>query len=106
MVEAASPTSALPVRGPLVIRPTGVLGSLTAAPNSVVSITPQISQRASRWCRAALESRGISLIDPGALPRVLLQTEANYPTSVVTKNLLRTRHRRKRVHRRGRASRH
>lgn len=78
---------ALPVRVPLVTQPMGILGSLNAARRNVLSIIPDLATR-QPMVSGRTAKRWHMVMDPGALRRVLLENEANYPKSLVTKNLL------------------
>ncbi|SEK43074.1 Cytochrome P450 [Roseovarius nanhaiticus] len=84
----ASPPPTLPVRVPLITEPVGILGSLKAARRNVLSIIPDIATR-QPMVSGRTGKRWHMVMDPGALRRVLLENEANYPKSIVTKNLLR-----------------
>ncbi|MFD0859173.1 cytochrome P450 [Roseovarius aquimarinus] len=88
MTHPAAPLPALPVRVPLVTEPIGILGSLKAARRNVLSIIPDIATR-QPMVSGRTGKRWHMVMDPGALRRVLLENEANYPKSLVTKNLLR-----------------
>ncbi len=78
---------ALPVRVPLVTQPMGIFGSLRAARRNVLSIIPDLATR-QPMVSGRTGKRWHMVMDPGALRRVLLENEGNYPKSLVTKNLL------------------
>ena len=78
----------LPVRVPLVTEPMGILASLGAARRNVLSIIPDLATR-QPMVSGRTGKRWHMVMDPGALRRVLLENESNYPKSLVTKNLLR-----------------
>lgn len=82
-----TPSSALPVRVPLVTAPMGILASLGAARRNVLSIIPDIATR-QPMVSGRTGKRWHMVMDPGALRRVLLENVDNYPKSLVTKNLL------------------
>ncbi|MCR9126271.1 MAG: cytochrome P450 [Rhodobacteraceae bacterium] len=77
-----------PVRVALATRPMNVFRSMTEARRNVLSIIPELSTRAP-IVSGRTGRRWHMLTDPGAIRRVLLENEAQYPKSVVTKNLLR-----------------
>ena len=79
---------ALPVRVPLVTQRMGIFGSLNAVRRNVVSIIPDLATR-QPMVSGRTGKRWHMVMDPGALRRVLLENEGNYPKSMVTKNLLR-----------------
>jgi len=77
-----------PVRVPLVTEPLGVLGSLRAARENVLSIIPEIATR-QPMVSGRTGKRWHMVMDPDAIRRMLLENLDNYPKSLVTKNLLR-----------------
>ncbi|MGR3460241.1 MAG: cytochrome P450 [Roseovarius sp.] len=77
-----------PVRVPLVTAPLGVLGSLRAARENVLSIIPEIATR-QPMVSGRTGKRWHMVMDPAAIRRMLLENLDNYPKSLVTKNLLR-----------------
>jgi cytochrome P450 len=77
-----------PVRVPLVTEPLGVLGSLRAARENVLSIIPEIATR-QPMVSGRTGKRWHMVMDPDAVRRMLLENLDNYPKSLVTKNLLR-----------------
>ena len=80
-------TQSFPVRVPLVTEPMGILASLAAARRNVLSIIPDIATR-QPMVSGKTGKRWHMVMDPDALRRILLENVANYPKSVVTKNLL------------------
>ncbi|MWB79322.1 cytochrome P450 [Pseudooceanicola sp. 216_PA32_1] len=81
-------TTALPVRVPLVTRPLGLLASLGAARENLLSIIPEIAVK-QPMVSGKTGMRWHMVMDPGALRRVLLERTEDYPKSRATKNLLR-----------------
>lgn len=81
-------TAPTPVRVPLVTEPMGILGSLRAARENVLSILPEIATR-QPMVSGRTGKRWHMVMDPGAIRRMLLEELDNYPKSIVTKNLLR-----------------
>ena len=81
-------TTALPVRVPLVTRPLGLLASLGAARENLLSIIPEIAVK-QPMVSGKTGTRWHMVMDPGALRRVLLERTEDYPKSRATKNLLR-----------------
>src|SRR6056297_2050591 len=77
-----------PVRVPLVTRPLGVMGSLRAARENVLSIIPDLATR-QPMVSGRTAKRWHMVMDPDAIRRMLLENLDNYPKSLVTKNLLR-----------------
>ncbi|RXV58809.1 cytochrome P450 [Roseovarius sp. A46] len=90
MTDATTDTAPppAPVRVPLVTEPLGVLGSLRAARENVLSIIPEIATR-QPMVSGRTGKRWHMVTDPGAIRRMLLENLDNYPKSLVTKNLLR-----------------
>ncbi|MFU8834632.1 cytochrome P450 [Roseovarius autotrophicus] len=84
----ATETAPTPVRVPLVTEPLGILGSLRAARENVLSIIPEIATR-QPMVSGRTGKRWHMVMDPGAIRRMLLEELDNYPKSLVTKNLLR-----------------
>jgi cytochrome P450 len=84
----ATDTAPTPVRVPLVTEPLGILGSLRAARENVLSIIPDIATR-QPMVSGRTGKRWHMVTDPGAIRRMLLEELDNYPKSLVTKNLLR-----------------
>ncbi|MGB2409828.1 MAG: cytochrome P450, partial [Paracoccaceae bacterium] len=80
-------TTDFPVRVPLVTKPMGILASLAAARRNVLSIIPDIATR-QPMVSGKTGKRWHMVMDPEALRRILLENVANYPKSLVTKNLL------------------
>ena len=80
--------TALPVHVPLVREPWGILKSLNAARQNVLSIIPKIATR-QPMVSGKTGKRWHMVMDPQALRHVLLDGLADYPKSDVTKNLLR-----------------
>ena len=76
-----------PVKVPLVTEPWGILKSLNAARQNVLSIIPQIATR-KPMVSGKTGKRWHMVMDPGAIRVMLLERLDNYPKSVVTKNLL------------------
>ena len=76
-----------PVKVPLVTEPWGILKSLNAARQNVLSIIPQIATR-QPMVSGKTGKRWHMVMDPGAIRVMLLERLDNYPKSVVTKNLL------------------
>ncbi|MFD1195795.1 cytochrome P450 [Seohaeicola saemankumensis] len=83
----AAPTR-LPVRVPLVTEPWGLLKSLNAARQNVLSIIPQIATR-QPMVSGKTGKRWHMVMDPDAIRHMLLERLEEYPKSDVTKNLLR-----------------
>ncbi|SEQ68461.1 cytochrome P450 [Thalassovita taeanensis] len=77
-----------PVHVPLVREPWGILKSLNAARQNVLSIIPEIATR-QPMVSGKTGKRWHMVMDPQALRHVLLDGLADYPKSDVTKNLLR-----------------
>jgi len=82
------PESQTPVAVPLARKPLGMLKSLAAARNNVLSIIPYIATQ-QPVVSGTTGVRCHMLMDPDAIRRVLLEELENYPKSDVTKNLLR-----------------
>ena len=82
------PESQTPVAVPLARQPLGMLKSLAAARNNVLSIIPYIATQ-QPVVSGTTGVRWHMLMDPDAIRRVLLEELENYPKSDVTKNLLR-----------------
>ena len=82
------PESQTPVAVPLARKPLGMLKSLAAARNNVLSIIPYIATQ-QPVVSGTTGVRWHMLMDPDAIRRVLLEGLENYPKSDVTKNLLR-----------------
>ncbi len=82
------PESQPPVAVPLARQPLGMLKSLAAARNNVLSIIPYIATQ-QPVVSGTTGVRWHMLMDPDAIRRVLLEELENYPKSDVTKNLLR-----------------
>ena len=82
------PESQTPVAVPLARQPLGMLKSLAAARNNVLSIIPYIATQ-QPVVSGTTGVRWHMLMDPDAIRRVLLEGLENYPKSDVTKNLLR-----------------
>ena len=82
------PESQTPVAVPLARKPFGMLKSLAAARNNVLSIIPYIATQ-QPVVSGTTGVRWHMLMDPDAIRRVLLEELENYPKSDVTKNLLR-----------------
>ena len=80
-------TTDFPVRVPLVTKPMGILASLAAARRNVLSIIPDIATR-QPMVSGKTGKRWHMVMDPEALRRIMLENVANYPKSLVTKNLL------------------
>jgi cytochrome P450 len=81
------PTLANPVKVPLVTEPWGILKSLNAARQNVLSIIPEIATR-QPMVSGKTGKRWHMVMDPGALREMLLERLDQYPKSIVTKNLL------------------
>lgn len=77
-----------PVRVPLVTEPWGILKSLNAARQNVLSIIPEIATR-QPMVSGKTGKRWHMVMDPDAIRRILLERLDDYPKSDVTKNLLR-----------------
>src|SRR6056297_3701850 len=77
-----------PVRVPLVTRPLGVMGSLRAARENVLSIIPDLATR-QPMVSGRTGKRWHMVMEPTAIRRMLLEEVDNYPKSVITKALLR-----------------
>ena len=82
------PRSDLPVHVPLVREPWGILRSLNAARQNVLSILPDIATR-QPMVSGKTGKRWHMVMDPPAIRRILLERLDDYPKSDVTKNLLR-----------------
>ena len=78
----------LPVRVPLVTEPWGLLKSLNAARQNVLSIIPEIATR-QPMVSGKTGKRWHMVMDPDAIRQMLLARLDDYPKSDVTKNLLR-----------------
>ena len=78
----------LPVRVPLVTEPWGLLKSLNAARQNVLSIIPEIATR-QPMVSGKTGKRWHMVMDPDAIRQMLLERLDDYPKSDVTKNLLR-----------------
>lgn len=78
----------IPVHAPLVTQPMGVLQSLKAARQNLLTIIPQIATK-QPMVTGRTGKRWHMVMDPGAIRHMLLENIDNYPKSVVTKNLLR-----------------
>ncbi len=79
--------SNLPVRVPLVTEPWGLLKSLREARRNVLSIIPDIATK-QPMVSGKTGKRWHMVMDPQAIREMLLDRLADYPKSVVTKNLL------------------
>lgn len=77
-----------PVFVPLTTRPMGVLASLNASRQNLLSIIPQIAVK-QPMVSGRTGKRWHMVMDPEAIRRMLLENLDNYPKSLVTKNLLR-----------------
>ncbi len=77
-----------PVRVPLVTEPWGLLKSLNAARQNVLSIIPEIATR-QPMVSGKTGKRWHMVMDPDAIRQMLLERLDDYPKSDVTKNLLR-----------------
>ncbi|MCG7494223.1 cytochrome P450 [Thalassobius sp. Cn5-15] len=84
----ASPPAPLPVHVPLVREPWGMLRSLKAARENLLTILPEIATR-QPMVSGRTGRRWHMVMEPEALRRVLLERIEDYPKSLVTKNLLR-----------------
>lgn len=82
------PPSTLPVHVPLVREPWGILKSLNAARQNVLSIIPEIATR-QPMVSGKTGKRWHMVMDPEAIKTILLERLDDYPKSDVTKNLLR-----------------
>lgn len=82
------PQSDLPVHVPLVREPWGILRSLNAARQNVLSIIPDVATR-QPMVSGKTGKRWHMVMDPPAIRRILLERLDDYPKSDVTKNLLR-----------------
>ena len=82
------PENQTPVAVSLARTPLGLLKSLSAARNNVLSIIPHIATQ-QPVVSGTTGIRWHMLMDPDAIRRVLLEELDNYPKSDVTKNLLR-----------------
>lgn len=82
------PESQTPVAVSLAREPLGLLQSLSAARNNILSIIPYIATQ-QRVVSGTTGIRWHMLMDPDAIRRVLLEALETYPKSDVTKNLLR-----------------
>lgn len=80
-------THAFPTRIALETEPMGVMQSLLAARQNVLSIIPDIATR-QPMVSGKTGKRWHMVMDPTALRRMLLENVENYPKSQVTKNLL------------------
>ena len=80
-------THAFPTRIALVTEPMGVMQSLLAARQNVLSIIPDIATR-QPMVSGKTGKRWHMVMDPTALRHMLLENVENYPKSQVTKNLL------------------
>ena len=80
-------THAFPTRIALVNEPMGVMQSLLAARQNVLSIIPDIATR-QPMVSGKTGKRWHMVMDPTALRRMFLENVENYPKSQVTKNLL------------------
>ncbi|MDJ0823456.1 MAG: cytochrome P450 [Paracoccaceae bacterium] len=78
----------LPARVPLVTQPLGLLDSLKAARNNVLSIIPDLATR-QPMVSGKTGKRWHMVTDPAAIKQMLLEKVDDYPKSLVTKNLLR-----------------
>lgn len=78
----------LPVHVPLVREPWGILRSLNAARQNVLSIIPAIATK-QPMVSGKTGKRWHMVMDPAAIRRILLERLDDYPKSDVTKNLLR-----------------
>ncbi len=78
----------LPVHVPLVREPWGILKSLNAARQNVLSIIPEIATR-QPMVSGKTGKRWHMVMDPDAIRHILLESLDDYPKSDVTKNLLR-----------------
>ena len=82
------PTLSIPVHVPLVRQPMGILQSLNAARQNVLSIIPHIATT-QPMVSGKTGKRWHMVMDPDAIRRILLDRLDDYPKSLVTKNLLR-----------------
>lgn len=79
--------SRVPVRVPLVTEPWGILKSLRAARQNVLSIIPELATR-QNMVSGRTGKRWHMVMDPQAIREMLLDRLDQYPKSIVTKNLL------------------
>ena len=77
-----------PVRVPLATEPMGILASLRAARQNLLSILPDIATK-QPMVSGRTAKRWHMVMDPGAIRHMLLERVDDYPKSLVTKNLLR-----------------
>lgn len=81
-------STTLPAHIPLVREPWGMLKSLRAARENLLSILPDIATR-QPMVSGKTGRRWHMVMDPDAIRQVLLERVDDYPKSLVTKNLLR-----------------
>ncbi|SMP35926.1 cytochrome P450 [Shimia sagamensis] len=79
---------ALPIRAALATEPLGLLGSLKAARNNLLSILPELAVR-QPMVSGRTGLRWHMVMDPGAIRHILLERVEDYPKSKATKNILR-----------------
>ena len=82
------PDTALPVHAPLATEPLGVLRSLNAARQNLLTILPDIATR-QPMVSGRTGIRWHMVMEPGAIRRSLLEKLNDYPKSRATKSLLR-----------------
>ncbi|SEO87233.1 Cytochrome P450 [Salinihabitans flavidus] len=80
--------AALPAHAPLATQPLGLLGSLRAARENLLTILPEIATR-QPMVSGRTGIRWHMVMEPGAIRRILLERVDDYPKSQATKNLLR-----------------
>ena len=78
----------IPVHVPLVNKPMGILQSLSAARQNLLSIIPEIAVT-QPIVSGRTGKRWHMVMDPASIRHILLENLDNYPKSIVTKNLLR-----------------
>ena len=78
----------LPAHVALTTRPMGVLESVKAARNNLLSIIPQIATR-QPIVSGKTGKRWHMVMDPGAIRRMLLERVEDYPKSNAIKSILR-----------------
>lgn len=89
MKDATDPVSRKnPVRVPLVREPWGILKSLNAARQNVLSIIPDVATK-QPIVSGKTGKRWHMVMDPKAIRHILLEKLTDYPKSDVTKNILR-----------------
>ena len=84
---AQKPTS-VPAHAPLATEPLGILGSLRAARNNLLSILPELAVR-QPMVSGQTGIRWHMVMEPNAIRRILLEAVDTYPKSRATKNILR-----------------